>query len=164
MIDNYTFNETYKRFEPHDNKCTYCGEAHMRSMNDCYFVPLFVTNDRTNIVVYRSVKYSKILIGIPRCASCKDIHEKASTKGIWIAVGCAILSIVFLIYNFTNLHPLITIGGFFATIFGAVFGAKKLTETFIANQDIYTQHDGAETNEVVRELVIAGWSFTQPTA
>ncbi|MFB9077820.1 hypothetical protein ACFFLS_00090 [Flavobacterium procerum] len=164
MIENYSFNEPYKRFEPHETKCTYCGEAHMKTMQDCYFIPLFVTNDRTNIIVYSSVSYSKILIGIPRCSSCRNIHETSSSKAIWIGVGVAIAGIAFLVYNFMSLPPMVTIIGFFAVIFGAVFGSQKLTETFVANHDIYTKRDGAETNEVVRDLVLAGWSFKQPTA
>jgi hypothetical protein len=136
----------------------------MKGMNDCYFVPLFVTNDRTNIVVYRSVKYSKILIGIPRCSSCKSIHEKATSKSQWITGVSVILAIAFLIYNFMVLNAFVVVGGIFAMIFGGIYGSKKMTESFVVNQDIYTEQDGAETNEVVRELIVGGWSFTQPSA
>ncbi|WP_289663683.1 hypothetical protein [Flavobacterium panacagri] len=164
MIDNYSFNEHHKRFEPYETKCTYCGENHMKTMNDCYFVPLFVTNDRTNIVVYRSVKYSKILIGIPRCSSCKAIHEQSASKSQWITAGLVILAISLLAYNFMLLSPFVVVGGFFALIFGAIYGSKKMTESFVVGHDIYTLQDGAETNEVVRDLIVAGWSFTQPSA
>ncbi|QOG03346.1 hypothetical protein [Flavobacterium sp. MDT1-60] len=164
MIRNYTFDEAYKRFEPHDHKCTYCGEAEMENMNDCYFVPLFVEGDRTNIVVYRSVKYSKVLIGIPRCRSCKDIHYDAKNKAVTISVVSVIILLGLLLYNFMNLNAFVFILGIFATIFGGIYGSSKLAERYVANKGIYTLQDGAETNEVVQDLVIAGWSFTMPTA
>jgi hypothetical protein len=164
MIRNYTFDETYKRFEPHDHKCTYCGEAEMENMNDCYFVPLFVEGDRTNIIVYSSVKYSKVLIGIPRCRSCKDIHYDAKNKAITITVVSVIVLLGLLLYNFMNLNPFVFILGIFATIFGGIYGSSKLGERYVANKGIYTLQDGAETNEVVRDLVIAGWTFTMPSA
>lgn len=164
MIENYTFNETYKRFEPLEKKCTYCGEAHQESLNDCYFVPLFIEADRTNIVVYRSVKYSKIEIGIPRCKSCRIIHDDAISKSRWITFGIIVLSIITLIYFFMSLNAFVVVGSIFAMIFGGIYGSAKLSERLIVNQDIYTLQDGAETNEVVRDLIIAGWSFTQPTA
>lgn len=164
MIRNYNFDETYKRFEPHDHKCTYCGEAEMENMNDCYFVPLFVEGDRTNIVVYRSVKYSKILIGIPRCRSCKDIHYDAKSRSVIIALLFVAVSLALLFYNFMNLNAFVFILGIFGVIFGGIYGSAKLAERYVANKGIYSLQDGAETNEVVRDLVISGWSFNMPTA
>lgn len=165
MIENYIFNETYKRFEPLEHECTYCGEAQMKNMNEeCYFIPLFIEADRTNIIVYRSVKYSKILIGIPRCRSCKDIHNDSKNKAVTITIAIVVLTLAFLLYNFMNLNAFVFIFGIFGVIFGGVYGSAKLTERYVANKGIYTLRDGAETNEVVRDLVIAGWSFNQPTA
>jgi hypothetical protein len=164
MIRNYTFDETYKRFEPHDHKCTYCGEAEMQNMNDCYFVPLFVEDDRTNIIVYRSVKYSKILIGIPRCRSCKDIHYDSKNKAVSISLVSAIMLLGLLLYNFVNLNAFVFIIGIFAVIFGGIYGSVKLADRYVANKGIYTLQDGAEQNEVVRDLVVAGWSFNMPSA
>ena len=164
MIENYTFDETYKRFEPHNHECTYCGEAQMENMNDCYFIPLFIEADRTNIIVYRSVKYSKILIGIPRCPSCKDIHYDSRSKAVTTTIVLVVLSLALLFYNFMNLNALVFILGIFGVIFGGFYGSAKLAERYIANKGIYNLRDGAETNEVVRDLVISGWSFNMPTA
>jgi len=164
MIENYIFNDLYKRFEPEQTECTYCGEAHMENRNDCYYVPLFVTSDRTNIVVYRSVKYSKILIGIPRCKSCREIHDSSINKSRLITFVLVILAFSFLVYSFMSLNPFVVVIGFFGIIFGGVYGSAKLTEKLVYDQGIYTLKDGAETNEVVRDLIIAGWSFTQPSA
>ena len=82
----HVLNEKLKRLEPIEKKCIFCSYNNMVSMDDCYFVPLFKENDRTNIIVYRSVKYSKILIGISRCSTCAAIHEAAKTKATIYAV------------------------------------------------------------------------------
>jgi hypothetical protein len=164
MIRNYTFDEAYKRFEPHDHKCTYCGEAEMENMNDCYFVPLIVEDDKSNIVVYKSVEYSKILIGIPRCHSCKEIHYDAKNKAITISMVSVILLLGLLLYNFVNLNTFLFMLGIFTVIFGGIYGSAKLTERYVANKGIYTVQYGAETNEVVRNLVISGWTFNTSIA
>ncbi|KQX13002.1 hypothetical protein [Flavobacterium sp. Root420] len=164
MIRNYTFDETSKRFEPHDHKCAYCRQAEMENMNDCYFVPLIVEDDKSNIVVYKSVEYSKILIGIPRCHSCKEIHYDAKNKAITISMVSVILLLGLLLYNFVNLNTFVFMLGIFTVIFGGIYGSAKLTERYVANKGIYTVQYGAETNEVVRNLVISGWTFNTSIA
>jgi hypothetical protein len=164
MIENYTYDPADKRYEPHDHKCTYCGEAEMENMNDCYFVPLFTEGDRTNIIVYRSVKYSKILIGIPRCRACKDIHYDSKSKAVTITIALVVASLALLFYNFMNMSAIIFVIALFGIIFGGFYGSAKLAERYVANKGIYSLREGAETNEVVRDLVISGWSFNMPTA
>lgn len=164
MIENYTFNENEKRFEPHEKKCTYCDTTSIEDIEDCYFIPLFITNDRTNIIVYRSVKSSKIIIGIPRCSSCKNIHYQSKVRATQISWGIAILILIGLILFFASLNVFLIVLGFFAILFTGFYGSEKLAERYVVNEGIYTLKDGAETNEVVRDLVISGWSFTQPSA
>ena len=164
MIRNYTFDEAYKRFEPHDHRCAYCRQAEMENINDCYFVPLTVEDDKTNIVVYKSVEYSKILIGIPRCRSCKDIHYVAKNKAISISMTSVIVLLSLLLYNFMNLNTFVFMVGILTAIFGGIYGAAKLAEWYVANKGIYTVQYGAETNEVVRDLVISGWTFSNSIA
>lgn len=164
MIRNYTFDEAYKRFEPHDHKCTYCRKTEMENVNDCYFVPLFVEDDKTNSVVHQSVEYSKVIIGIPRCRSCKDIHNDAKNKAISISMASVIVLLGILLYNFVNLNTFVFMLGIFTVIFGGIYGSAKLAERYVANKGIYTVQYGAETNEVVRNLVISGWTFNTSLA
>ena len=128
------------------------------------FCPLFTTLKTTNIIVYRSVKYSKILIGILRCLSCKDMHYDSKAKAIKITLVIVILAVLLLIYFFLSIHPFVSALGFLAIIAGAFYRAEKLNESYVVDQGIYTLRDWAETNEVVRDLVISGWSFEQPSA
>jgi hypothetical protein len=162
MIDNYHYNELYKRFEPQENKCTYCGREEVQNIDECYYIPLFMTKDSTNLVVYRSVKFAKILIGIPRCSNCKKIHENASYKAAMLSWGTAIALVVLLFYNMIALGGIVLALGFIAAIFIGIYGSQQLKDRFAVSNDIYALKDGAETNEIVRDLVLAGWSLEQP--
>ena len=164
MIDNYTFNEYEKRFEPKEATCAYCEESQLKNMKDTHFVALYVTNDRTNLIVYRSVKYSRLLIGIPRCASCKDIHEKSVSRSRLITWILAPLSMGLLFYNFLNLGMFLFISCFFAIILGGFYGSHKLTQFLVAKKNIYNLHDGIENDRFIQSLILDGWSLNQPAA
>ena|SRR5688572_1637809 len=156
----YTINKEKKRIEPTDTKCQYCEVENSTSMEDNYFVPLFRENDRTNIIVYRSVKYSKIPVGVPRCKSCLAIHQKAAGKSqltAWgIAFGVVVLSIM--IWG---------AAGIISIVLGLVIGflgTYLIQNKMVRDRGIFTKMDGAKRNPAVQELVIDGWSFNQPTA
>lgn len=160
MTPVHTFNESRKRFEPLEKKCQFCQMNESSNMEENYFVPLFKEQDRTNIVVYRSVKYSKLPIGIPRCADCMAIHNATSTKAGFIAfgicVGIFILSIA--------IWGLMGIFSFLPCIFVGFFGKEFIERKLVEEKGILTKLDGAKENETVQDLVIHGWSFTQPSA
>jgi len=156
----HAFNDEKKRLEPTETKCQYCEIAESTDMDDNYFIPLFKEADRTNIVVYRSVKYNKIPVGIPRCKSCQAIHQTATNKSVILGSSFAFLIIIlsFLIwdeYGFLGLLAGILIG----------FGATKFIENkLVRDKGIFTKEDGAKENEAVQDLILNGWSFTMPTA
>lgn len=156
----YNFNKEKKRLEPSETKCQYCEIESSTNMEDNYFVPLFKENDRTNIIVYRSVKYSKIPVGIPRCKSCQSIHVYAAGKSAliaWcIAIGVMILS--FMIWGIFGIFAI------FAGIFIGFGGTHFIQNKMVRDRGIYTKLDGAKQNEAVQELVISGWSFNMPSA
>jgi hypothetical protein len=164
MIDKYTFNEYDKRFEPKETTCAYCEESQLKNAKDSHFVALYVTNDRTNLIVYRSVKYSRLLIGIPRCASCKVIHEKSVSKSqliTWILVP---LAMGLLFYNFLNFNMFLFILVFFCIIVGGFYGSHKLTQFLVAKKNIYNLQDGVENDRFIQGLILDGWSLNQPSA
>lgn len=156
----YIVNKERKRLEPTETKCQYCEADHSSSMEDNYFVPLFRENDRTNIVVYRSVKYSKIPVGIPRCKNCLAIHEQAASKAALIAwcIAGGIVLLSFIIWGFGGIFAL------FIGIFGGVLGTDFIQDKLVRDKGIFTKKDGAEYNEAVQQLIMDGWSFKQPTA
>ena len=162
MIENYSFNELYKRFEPLEKQCTYRGSAQVTDIDHCYYIPLFMTKDSTNLIVYRSVKFAKILIGIPRCESCKEIHRTSSIKAACVAWGSAVMLLFILFYNLVFFGGIVAALGVFASLFIGDYGTQYLQDRFVVNSGLYSLKDGAETNEIIRDLVLSGWSLEQP--
>lgn len=156
----YIVNKEKKRLEPTETKCQYCEADSSTNMEDNYFVPLFKENDRTNIVVYRSVKYSKIPVGIPRCKNCLAIHEQCASKASLIAwgIGAAIIILSFMIWGVAGIF------GMFVGIFAGFLGTDLIQNRLVRDKGIFTKKDGAEYNAAVQELIMDGWSFKQPTA
>lgn len=156
----YIFNKERKRLEPTETKCQYCEVGTSTSMEDNYFIPLFKENDRTNVIVYRSVKYNKLPVGVPRCRDCKSIHILAKGRAAQIAwaIAVAVVLLSFAIWG---------IFGIFSIFVGIIIGfggADLLAAKFVKDKGIYTTTDGAKQNEAVQDLVINGWSLKQPTA
>ncbi|WP_276482616.1 hypothetical protein [Paraflavitalea pollutisoli] len=156
----HTFNPTLKRLEPTETQCVYCEMESSTHMDDNYFVPLFKENDRTNIIVYRSVKYNKVPVGIPRCKTCQAIHQEATSKAALIAWSVAV-GFVILCFMIWGIYGIFAI---FAGIFIGFGGTVYMENKLVRDKGIFTKIDGAKRNDAVQELVIAGWSFTQPTA
>jgi hypothetical protein len=156
----HIFNKERKRLEPTITKCQYCEMENSTSMEDNYFIPLFKENDRTNVIVYRSVKYSKVPVGIPRCSSCKSIHILAAGRAAQIAwsIAIAVVLLIFAIWGIWGIF------GIFAVIIIGFGGTNVIQNKLVRDKGIYTKLDGAKQNEAVQDLVINGWSFTQPTA
>ncbi len=155
----YTFNQQKRRLEPSETKCQYCDTEESTDMEDNYFVPLFKEADRTNIVVYRSVKFQKIPVGIPRCKQCKAIHNKAASTSTWIGWGAGIL-FAFLGFQILGINGLFTLIA--APFVG--YGINLLVEKkMVRDKEIYTKLEGAKENDAVQDLVLSGWSFTNPT-
>jgi len=156
----YIFNKERKRLEPTETRCQYCETGNSTSMADNYFIPLFKENDRTNVIVYRSVKYNKLPVGVPRCSDCKNIHVLAAGRAAqisWaIAIGVIILSFA--------LWGIFGIFSIFAGIVIGFGGTELLQNKMVRDKGIYTKTDGAKKNEAVQDLVINGWSLKQPTA
>ena len=161
MLDKHVFNERLKRLEPVDKKCYYCAEQDCQNMNDCYFVPLFKEQDRTNIVVYRSVKFSKIMVGIPRCKSCLAIHQSLGKKAVFYAIGLA-AGIGLLGFVMFDLFGIIM--SIMAGVITGLVAYKPIVNKLIDKAGILNLEEGAQTNETVQSFVIAGWSFAQPAA
>jgi hypothetical protein len=160
----HVLNEGLKRIEPTSKKCTYCFEGRVDSIDDCYFIPLFKVNDRTNVIVYSSVKFSKIVIGIPRCSSCRAIHETAKKKALVVSLVASLLILAFTIYNFLEFHAIVSVILFFLAAMVGFGGYVYMQNYFTRKKDIHTLKGGAKTDPLVHDFLMNGWSFTQPSA
>jgi hypothetical protein len=160
LTDTHFFNERLKRLEPKATKCEFCSFGNSTAMNDNYFVPIFKVRESTNIIIFSSVKYSKILIGIPRCISCRGIHSEAVKKSNLIAAICGISTILL---GFLFFGP----KGFFGIPVGLLIGfccSYFLSKKFIADRGVTTLKSGAQQNCTVQAFITGGWSFTEPSA
>lgn len=162
--NTHVVNQQLKRIEPVSKKCSFCFNGTSQSMNDNYFVPVFKENDRTNIIVYRSVKYQKIDIGIPRCVDCKTIHQSAKTKALLISLVAAFAIVAFMVYNFLNFHAVISVGLLFLAGFTGFGGYVYLQSVFACKAGISSLKDGAEGEALVQDFLMQGWSLKQPSA
>jgi hypothetical protein len=170
MQETHIFNKNLKRLEPIDSKCMFCDVRYSQNMNDNCFIPLFKENDRTNIIVYKSVQYSKIHIGVSRCPHCLTIYKSARLKaklwgnGIAICIGSGAICWISL--------------GFPDNLFLRVFGIPLillsmligyaiylvLRKIFVKRKGMLNERDAANKYKIVQDLIRDGWTFNQPTA
>jgi hypothetical protein len=160
LSETHFFNERIKRLEPKATKCEFCSFGNSTTMNDNYFVPIFKVRESTNIIIFSSVKYSKILIGIPRCNSCRGIHTEAVKKSNLIAAvsGISTILLVFLFFG-----P----KGFFGIPVGLLVGfccSYFLSKKFMKDRGVTALKSGANQNSTVQDFISEGWSFTEPSA
>jgi hypothetical protein len=159
MNDRYTLNDKLKRIEPNETLCQFCNKRHSDKMDRNYFAPLFSIQDRTELIVYSSVKFKKIMIGIPRCNQCYVTHKESSFNAwgsslvagfVLIVLGFAILGL----YGFFSMIACFVLA-FVAPIF--------LVDFLVRRKGILTEKEGTMKDPLVRDMVIAGWSLNQPT-
>ncbi|MFK7772519.1 MAG: hypothetical protein AB8F94_10275 [Saprospiraceae bacterium] len=166
-MNTHTFNESKKRFEPIFKKCSFCKTGSNKSkMEDNCFFSVYNVQDRTNLVVFRNVKYSEIKIGIPRCKSCRKVHTLAKVATyLTLFIG---IPLVFIIpIYFSAKHDLGTIGLIFLLVmtFGLVYLARVGIQKAIFNAyDIKNEKDGAVTESLVQDFLRSGWSTDRPRA
>jgi hypothetical protein len=163
---HHVFNPNTKRLEPISRECSFCDDGTMESMETCYFNFVSLEKDRTNLVVYRSVSYNSVEIGVPRCKSCESVHSNA----IILAVITSILSGVGFMYLITKLvvSKAVTPMGcaimMLLGIFMAVYGGVFLFNYFIRRKNILTKLEGADNDETFTEFLAAGWTLGKPSA
>jgi hypothetical protein len=157
--DKYVLNKELKRIEPKDTLCQFCGQRHSTEMNRNYFAPLFKVKNRFTLIVYNSVRFDKILIGIPRCNQCYVIHQGNSYKGWIISLVSATVLIVlgFVTLGKWGIFP----APFLPAI--AILTAPLLTDFLVKRERILSKKEGTKRDPLVRDMVILGWSLTQPS-
>jgi len=166
-MDSHIFNKTSKRFEPKETKCSFCRTGAINSnMEDNCFYPVYAIQDRTNLLVYRNVKFSEVKIGIPRCKHCRKIHSNVKTASyLSLFIGIPLVFIVPIYFSMQ--FDLGTIGMiiFMALTFGAVYLAMVGIEQAILNaNDIKSEKEGALLDPLIKNFLRNGWSINRPSA
>jgi hypothetical protein len=161
MLSKYNYNERLKRFEPKEKKCGYCFENEAENIDNYHFVNLYNEKDRNNYILYRTVKFSEVLLGISRCKSCVDVHNKAMEESKIFSYCIIALILVGILWKFGFLA--LIIGGIFSFIVHQVL-SNYVCEILLQRKLFYTLKEGAEINETVRDFIISGWTFKRPSA
>nr|WP_315159101.1 hypothetical protein [uncultured Flavobacterium sp.] len=165
MEQKYVINETLKRIEPLEKKCSYCRKKEMSLIDSCFFQTLYLEQNRSNYVVFRNVNFNKVSIGVPRCESCKSIHEEAEKKAkkyIFIAAGIIFVSPLLSSFDFDSLTSGI-MPAIIVLIAGFLF-KNYIVEKIVINTDILSEKDGAAYSVIVQDFLEEGWQYKKPEA
>jgi hypothetical protein len=160
MVEKFIFNERLKRLEPKEIKCFFCREQNMDNINDCLFVPIYRPINKLNIIIYRSVKFNKLPVGVPRCKSCLEIHETSKKKAKIYSWSIALAICLF----FCLFQPFGFVIGLMSIGFTVLILNDYIPGKLIQKKDIFTIKDAGELDESIQELIAAGWLLEAPRA
>jgi hypothetical protein len=160
MEATHQFNEYTKQLDPKETSCFFCGSHHSASQRTNVSFKLYRENDRTNLLVYRSVKFKMISIGVPRCATCKKIHHDAGLTGTLASLALTAIIIALSIAAFGAYGMWAVI----PAIFAGVFFFRYVERTRVEAKGIARELVGAEQDPLVAAFLADGWSGTRPSA
>lgn len=160
MLSRYNYNESLKRFEPKERRCGYCFQNESENVNNYDFIKLYKVKDRTNFVIYRSLKYEEMIIGISRCNDCVEFHEEASRKSPILKYAIYLLILTFILPVFGL--KVFVIGITLSVIL--FFLLHKYVIKTNNSKGRLTLKQGIASNETIQDLVISGWTFDKPSA
>ncbi|MFL5730604.1 MAG: hypothetical protein ACJ75J_14045 [Cytophagaceae bacterium] len=129
-------------------------------MDRNYFMPVFKVEDRTELIVYSSVKFKQLKVGIPRCNQCFVLHSKSSFNSwiISLVTGTVLAISGFLLWGIFGIFSLI------ACFVFALVAPMFIADILVKRAGILPKKEGAMKDKLVQELVISGWSLNAPSA
>jgi hypothetical protein len=160
MLSKYNYNESLNRFEPKEKRCGYCFQNESENINNYDFIKLYKVKDRTNFVIYRSLKYEEMEIGISRCNTCVEFHEEASRKSPILKYAAYMLILIFVLPAFGVKVFIVGISLSVVLFFVLHKYATKKNNP----KERLTLKQGITSNETIQDLVISGWIFDKPSA
>lgn len=140
----------------HFEKCWFCNN---RIGNDSYAFQRNLYNEvqRTNILIYSSVKFIYKEIAIPRCKECFDIHVQASNM-FWLVLFCIILIGFVLRFNLIESNWCVVI-----SIITGYLIAKILRRSYIILKDIkFFSNSEISGYPIIHDYLNDGWTFSKP--
>jgi hypothetical protein len=160
-MESHIFNEAKKTLEPTSTICA-CCQVGTATLETNYYKDIFKENDRTNLVIYRSVSYGKISIGIPRCESCMSIHNDADLIG---TIGGILLGIVFFIICLSIFdHAWLLSLGFFGAIAIFVYLGDYGKNWYSNSKGIRSKEEIIDGDSLIAGFLANGWSKHTPSA
>lgn len=141
--------------------CWFCKK---NKAQDSCSVPITVYKEISRGgLLTRNVQYSYKEINIPRCDSCKEIHNDGKNKLILSILSCIILVSIILLLIDDKSNPIlysIVIGGIIGTILGKYLEHKEYKNRNILGNSFSGYSDFSVLNEHLR----IGWTLNQPKA
>ncbi|MBQ7819475.1 MAG: hypothetical protein IJ341_07245 [Bacteroidales bacterium] len=168
MKETHIFNETTKRLDPVGDVCVFCGK---RRSEHITYETLYKEISKTNIIVYRNVKFSKIDIGASICSNCKKIHKKIHIQSLLFLSLIIIITLSLIALISYLLFPLITFWVFIiglvllvVTILLSKYVYHHIEEHLIKPYNVLTKREGLQSYPIVEELLNNGYTFERPEA
>jgi hypothetical protein len=166
-METHILSESKKVFDPLATNCAFCKTGtHSKSKQDNYLAPVYRTQNRTNLVVYRNVKFNEIKIGIPRCKSCKSAHSVVKTAShLSVFIGVILFFVITMslsmMFDAGIFGMIISMAVAFGLIYLMVTGIEK---AILSYYNVITEKEGALKEPLVREFLRNGWSIDRPKA
>lgn len=171
-MESHVFNERLKVLQPVDKTCMCCGK-NLSTGKDDYYQLFYKEDGRTNIVVFRSVSYREIGIGVSHCHECKMIQKKAKTQSIFRGYGMGlgiilVTSLIGCLLMRTNLYEavgiiLILVGILAGWIVGRML-YKRSKSKICKQHGILPVEEAMMNYELVGKLLDEGWTTKMPVA
>ncbi|NME71063.1 hypothetical protein [Flammeovirga aprica] len=160
MEEKYTFNKKKLRLEPiHNSKCEFCSKGFSDNMERNLFADIYKVHDKTNLIVYKSIKFDKIKVGIPRCSSCFVNHYENEVKSWVILIIIAVLISILSFFFSTLLGVFLIIPLAFSTY----ILQTRLRDYLISKAFIFSPSDGTKKDPNLKSLLTNGWTTTPPS-
>jgi hypothetical protein len=172
MEATHIFNENLRRLEPIHSKCVFCDSYDSKNINDNVFVFITKVTDRTEAVVYHSVKWKQLEVGAARCPHCKEKHKKSTVvSNLWATVISIFLFSAFIglglllavLINSFVLFPVLCFAcAFFSVLLSTSTFRINIRNRIIHKKSILTEEDGLKKYPIVQDLLNNGYKFGKP--
>ncbi len=161
MLEAYLHNYKLNRLEPLDSRCCFCHRNESETEDSHYYIKLYKVNNRIRLLVYNSIKYSSINIGVARCKKCFEIHPKARIiSNIYAWVVAIVVALIFVfIFN-----PMSSIVGFMIGFFIGYTSSIYVEEKIFLKHDILSINKGTKNIAKVTQYLLEGWTIEKPKA
>jgi hypothetical protein len=158
--DKYHFNQQEKQLEPIETSCWYCGKADSATYETNYYQKLYRPHKSGNLIIVRWTTYKELTIGVPRCATCNDIHENASLNtALYITVAIVAISAPFAWLLGTISIAVVVVLGLIG-----LFSYETIKEKLMAKKGVASPLSGALQDPTVALFLEDGWTIVPPTA
>lgn len=155
-LKEYKINGTHRRIVPLNKLCWYCKNGESRNTYTDYYIRMYLVKERKNFIVYRSVKFKDISVGVSRCKKCYDIHQKASSSG-WKYILLAVALIGGLITYVWGIFAVIFF--LFAIPVAIIYGPLYVDNLITKKSGILSDEIGAKQVPLIQAMKNNNWDF-----